>query len=386
MKTLLIWIPGMYLGGAEDYAIRIAREAKDRGWKTKLLIPSPVCALQISQKDPSLHILNSLSRDFLANSSTRGLQFVCATKTLVAFYVWHILKERPQAIHAVLPWHDYSPEFISACRISQVPTLTTFQLVAPGFPPSQYSIKTFKRFSGSRHVMCAISNNNKKLLAEYYGLDEQIIECIPNRPAETTFTDSSDWSINDRNHFLRSHSLPLDKKIILTVAALRHQKGHDLIINAARDILLHHPNTFFLFVGDGPLRQELEAQAYQNGLVDHIRFYGKSDQVVDFLKSADLFLFPTRFEGESFALLEAARMNLPIVASHASGIPETLRSGIDALLFEPNNSVELGRNLVFALSNPHEMKAMAKSAQLWISQMKESEMMDNTFLLLDKIT
>lgn len=385
-KVLLSWIPGRHLGGAEEYAIRIAEEAEARGWVSKLFVPHSTCALQISEKSPKLRIISRSTRYHDENMTVESPKSRLERKRLVAVYLWDIICARPHAIHAILPWHDYTPEFVSACMKSRISTLVTFQLVAPGHPPSKYALKVFNKLAGPRHLMCTISNNNKRLLSQYYGIAEDCIRCIPNRPKDSKYDYLSDWPLTRKREFLRDNGLPVDKQIILTVAGLRYQKGHDLIIACAKDIIAKHSQACFVFIGDGPLRGELENLTRREGLSGYIYFVGQTEDIASFLQSADLFLFPTRYEGESFALLEAARMNIPIIASNASGIAETFTNGTDALLFESENVEDLHKRLDYALSHRNEMLEMAKTARLRMCQMKESEMMDGTFGLLNQIT
>jgi glycosyltransferase involved in cell wall biosynthesis len=93
------------------------------------------------------------------------------------------------------------------------------------------------------------------------------------------------------------------------------------------------------------------------------------------LKSADLFVFPTHFEGgQSFAIAEAMAYGLPIVTSNASGIPEVIRDRTDGLLFRSGDSCDLLETLRWALRHPEKMREMAESAKQRAQDFTEEKM------------
>jgi len=77
-----------------------------------------------------------------------------------------------------------------------------------------------------------------------------------------------------------------------------------------------------LIVGSGPLRDELVALADQMGLAGFVEFAGFQEDVVPWLARMDLFLFTSRWEGLSVAVIEAMASGLPIVATDVAAIRE----------------------------------------------------------------
>jgi len=110
-----------------------------------------------------------------------------------------------------------------------------------------------------------------------------------------------------------------------TVSRLVPQKAvHDAIAAVAslRSVVL-------VIVGDGPERAALEAQAAPLGA--RVRFLGARDDVPEILRSLDVFVLSSRWEGEPIALLEAMASGLPIIATATEGAREVLepvRAGI----------------------------------------------------------
>jgi len=103
------------------------------------------------------------------------------------------------------------------------------------------------------------------------------------------------------------------------------------------------------------------------------------------LQASDLFVFPTYFEGQPFALLEAMAYGLPIVTSKASGIPEVIAHGIHGLLFRTGDRCELLETLRWSLRHPEEMRVMAENAQLRSQDFSEEKMLKETLEVLQQL-
>ncbi len=120
----------------------------------------------------------------------------------------------------------------------------------------------------------------------------------------------------DRADARREFGLPADAWVIGHVGRMVDEKNHRLIIDTFAEILPHADNAYLLLVGDGPLRQDIECQARQAGVIDRVRFAGNRNDVPRILCAAvDTFAFPSKFEGLGIALIEAQAAGLPCVIS-----------------------------------------------------------------------
>ncbi len=90
------------------------------------------------------------------------------------------------------------------------------------------------------------------------------------------------------------------------------------------------PNAKFFLVGEGPLRESLEAQARQLGLGDRFVFVGFARDVAAVLSAFDLSVFPSLWEGTPLTAFEALASAKPIVATDADGLLDILTDGRDA--------------------------------------------------------
>lgn len=121
----------------------------------------------------------------------------------------------------------------------------------------------------------------------------------------------------DRAAARARYGIPADATVLLNVGNLSEQKNQQILITAMADI----PDAMLVIAGDGPLAGELQQAARVVG--ERVRLLGRVpiDEIADVYAMADVFVFPSRYEGRPLALLEAATAGLPILATP---IPENV--------------------------------------------------------------
>jgi glycosyltransferase involved in cell wall biosynthesis len=102
-----------------------------------------------------------------------------------------------------------------------------------------------------------------------------------------------------------------------------------------------HPDLRVLFFGQGPLRDDLEAEVVQRGLADLIRFAGFRNDLPRWLGGLDILAHPADMEGLGVSLLQASAAGVPIVTCRAGGLPEAVADGVSGVLIEPGMSPAL---------------------------------------------
>lgn len=112
-----------------------------------------------------------------------------------------------------------------------------------------------------------------------------------------------------------SLGLPANATTLLSVGRLVPQKGQIDLIDCLPDVLVEVPTAFLLIAGAGPMRDQLQARIDQLGLGDRVHLLGARRDVPAIYQLADLFVFPSRYEGLSVALVEAIVNGLPTVCS-----------------------------------------------------------------------
>jgi glycosyltransferase involved in cell wall biosynthesis len=116
-------------------------------------------------------------------------------------------------------------------------------------------------------------------------------------------------------------------------------KGLPMLLHAWRGI----PDATLVLVGEGghdaaACEHELQEFAAQNRMGDRVRFVGPSDDVQDWLRAADLFVFPTENEAFGLSLAEAMACALPSVTTSVGGLRDFVADGTNALVVEPGDA------------------------------------------------
>jgi glycosyltransferase involved in cell wall biosynthesis len=146
-------------------------------------------------------------------------------------------------------------------------------------------------------------------------------------------------------------SRPTLRKVIV-VANLRPEKGHDVLMDAAVDVLRRFPDAEFEIVGGGPELEALLARANARGMSHAFTFLGHRDDVPARLAQADIFVLPSRSEAFPNAVLEAMAAGLPIVASGVGGILELIDNGKTGFLVAPGEPQPLADRICRLMANP----------------------------------
>jgi glycosyltransferase involved in cell wall biosynthesis len=150
---------------------------------------------------------------------------------------------------------------------------------------------------------------------------------------------------------------------IIQVANLHPSKGHDTSLRAFADVLKEYPDARLLMAGEGLERPRLEAMIRELGLAGKAELLGRRSDVKELLGSADLYWMPSLYEGLSLASLEAMATGLPIVASDASGLNETVVGGETGYLIGIGDHAALARRTLEILGDTQLARGMGEAGR-----------------------
>ena len=121
-------------------------------------------------------------------------------------------------------------------------------------------------------------------------------------------------------------------------------KNHRILLEVAARLQHRLPSLVFVFVGDGPLRAELERQAEELGIRDRVQFLGERRDIPAILASLDVTVLPSASESLSNAILESMAAGVPVIANKVGGNVELLSDG-KGILIPPGDAEALGAAL-----------------------------------------
>ena len=123
-------------------------------------------------------------------------------------------------------------------------------------------------------------------------------------------------------------------RVIVTVGRLEEQKDHQTLIKAMPKVISKYPNLILKIYGEGSLRKKLKKLVCSLGLQKNIFLNGLTKNIEKCLNEADLFVFPSLYEGFPNALLEAMASGLPCIASDCSGNNDIIEHNLSGKLFK----------------------------------------------------
>ncbi len=153
-------------------------------------------------------------------------------------------------------------------------------------------------------------------------------------------------------------------RVVVSVGRLEYQKGQLDLLEAAAVLRGTHPDAVVLVAGrPGAASEELDRVHARLGLGDAVRFLGFRDDLPEVLAAADVFAFPSLFEGLGGVLIEAMALALPIVASDIPAVREVLAPGGNADLVPPRDPARLAGALAALLDDTGRARRYAAASR-----------------------
>lgn len=151
-----------------------------------------------------------------------------------------------------------------------------------------------------------------------------------------------------------SGSPPQDRARILFVGRHVPQKGHAVLLEAMMLLAKRGHKVNLTLAGEGPLRPTLERFAERLGLTSQVSFPGAvgQEQIHDMYSDASVFCLPSFAEGVPTVLMEAMAMEMPVVSTRITGVPELIDDGRTGLLVAPGRPDLLANALERLLTDP----------------------------------
>jgi glycosyltransferase involved in cell wall biosynthesis len=153
--------------------------------------------------------------------------------------------------------------------------------------------------------------------------------------------------------------------LLLSVGHLVPVKGHDIALQALAQLAPRYPGARLVFVGDGPLRAALQAQAQALGISAQVHFAGAvpNDQLAAWYSAADLLVLASRSEGWANVLLEAMACGTPVVATAVGGTAEVVGRPEVGRVVPPLDPAALAAGIEAMWAAPPDRAAVRTYAQ-----------------------
>lgn len=164
--------------------------------------------------------------------------------------------------------------------------------------------------------------------------------------------------------------LPSERRFVC-IGRLSEQKGHLLLVEAVNQLVKAGFKFKLIFVGDGPLRPEIEQLINRLGLENYIEITGwaTNTQVQQQILASQVFVLPSFAEGLPVVLMEALALSRPVISTYIAGIPEVVEQGKNGWLVPAGSLEDLTLALKTALTTPlEELTTMGKFGALKVAE------------------
>jgi glycosyltransferase involved in cell wall biosynthesis len=289
---------------------------------------------------------------------------------VVSRLVHLVQRLRPDVIHTHLSALSY---ILPAAKIEAVPVLVhTVHNVAHRESNRLGRIANAMAFRAGV-VPVAIAEAVRETVEKTYRLRN--VPVIPNGICVSDF----DWTNYERAECRRDNDISDDTILFVTLARVCYQKGIDILLAAFRNLGGRCKASALWIVGDGPLRAHIEQGARELG---NVRFLGTRSDVRRLLAAADVFVLPSRYEGNPLALMEAMAARKPVIATAVGGVPEILRGNQHGLLVQPEAPEELAQAMIRLASDSDARIRMGENAGEWARRHFTSGRMADAYMKL----
>jgi len=337
-------------GGVEEHMLALLR-GLDRKQFRLMLICSPEAAREFSSDVPSDVRIVPIAYRSLAHGKG-GIQLAQLLR-----------RNRIKILHSHL---FYSSLFASPLGwLTRVPVIVETphlrELWRHGIVKGSFLVdRTISRFVDA---YIAVSQANASYLTQVKRLPPSKVHVIHNGTNVKRFQDQPSISQEKRLALGFVKSDP----VILVPARLEPQKGHRVLLQALPTILSEFPAVKVVLVGDGALRNELQAQVQQKALAGSVRFVGRQADMERWFELCDFSVLPSFYEGLPLVAIESLAAGKAMVATEVDGTPEVILSGRTGLTVPPGNPEALAQAICKMLRNPNMRKAMGVFGREWVA-------------------
>jgi glycosyltransferase involved in cell wall biosynthesis len=276
------------------------------------------------------------------------------------FSIYKILKiERPSIVHTHTPKAGILGRI--AAKLAGVPTIV-HTIHGYGFSDKhkwylKYLFIYAERFCAlfSNKLIFVSKENIKKGFK--YKIARKNNFTLIRAGVDTNFYKNFILNLN----FKESIGVNCSTKIVVTIASFKPPKNLKDLINVAQVVTKNIKNVVFVIVGDGEQRKELEFLIENFNLSTKVILLGWRTDIANILKSCDIFVLTSLWEGLPCSILEAMCCGKPIIANAIDGVKEIVINNETGFLIEPNNYKHMAEKVQYLLLNENISEKMGKN-------------------------
>lgn len=355
MRKILFVMPALYGGGAEKSLVNLLNLMDYEKYDVDLLLfkREGLFLSQVPKEVRILPLTNSLQYAYKINKGifSSVLCFKLGMLRIISTFVCKVLyKEKSWQQR----WIKYYKRYL--------PNLKEEYDIAIGFLEGDASYYVIDKVRAKKKILWIHNdfneikkNEDAKIYEKYFQKADSVVSisdkcvqilnqnypdlvnkfyCLPNLTSSTLLKKmSEEFEVSEYEN---------NKFNILSIGRLTRQKGYDIAIDALKILKEKYSDIHWWIIGAGELEEQLKKQVKDNELEEYITFLGLKANPYPYMRSCDLLVQPSRWEGKSVVLDEAKILAKPILATNYSTIKDQLKDKKEGLITDisPNAIAE----------------------------------------------
>ena len=257
-------------------------------------------------------------------------------------------------------------------------------LVLPQFLPNKAAYLYAKFLIGyavrKAEVVFTVSENSKRDILRFYNIPEDKIAVVYNA-VDSRFVHRDR---EDVSYLFDKYNIPRDKKVIMYVGNLKPHKNLPRLLEAYSK-MNGREDTCLVLVGKAFDSEDLTPQIKVLGIEDSVIKTGiiVDNELVNFYNLADLFVFPSLYEGFGIPPLEAMACGTPVVCSNNSSLPEVV--GDAAYMFDPYDEKQIRDAMEKVLGDDSLAQSLVERGYKRVKLFTPERIVNTTKAVFDKI-
>jgi len=263
-----------------------------------------------------------------------------------------------------------------------IPYLKKYDIVHIHLFPAQYWVVLAKMlsFSKTKLVFTEHSTSNRRIQNKLFGIFDRFIYsyyeytiCITNQVKEVI---QKHASLAEKKLIVIENGIPLNKfknaaplpkpdffkaddlKLLIQVSSFQEPKDQKTVIESLQFL---PGNINLLLVGEGHLKHESEKLVETLQLQNRVKFLGQRMDVPNLLKTSDITILSSKYEGLSLSSIEGMAAGKPFVAADVPGLTEMVEGA--GVLFKQGDAKELSKKILELLGNKDHYNSIVESCQ-----------------------
>ncbi len=189
-------------------------------------------------------------------------------------------------------------------------------------------------------------------------------------------------------NFRQKYDIDEETLLITSTARFSPEKGHAFIINSLPQIIEKSPNKNikFVFIGDGPILNDMKSLTKKLSVSDYVMFLGYQDDIKSILNGSNIYLLGSETEAFGISILEAMAYSLPVLSTNSGGTSEIIPTNSDyGILIDYNDETQLVNSVLKLIEDENLRQFYGdKGYNLVLDKFSLDKTIDETYSLYQK--